>query len=141
MALDVGEPAEEPSLGELVAAASRDLSTLIRGEIDLAKAEIGAEVSKVAAGAGAFGGAAFFAVFAFLLMSFAFAYGLAKAGLPLWASFLIAGGSYLLLAGVLGLVGLVALKKVGPPERTIRTAKDTAVTLKNRGKAPARSGI
>jgi hypothetical protein len=143
MTLDPAEPADEPSLGELVAAASRDLSTLIRSEIELAKAEIGAEVGKVAAGAGAFGGAAFFAVFAFLLLSFGFAYGLAKAGLPVWAAFLIAGGAYLVPAGVFGAVGLVALKKLGPPERTVRTAKQTAAVLKNRGKAPkspARSG-
>jgi len=144
MALDPAQPGEEPSLGELVAAASRDLSTLIRSEIELAKAEIGAEVGKVAAGAGAFGGAAFFGIFAFLLLSFGFAFGLAKAGLPVWAAFLIAGGTYLLLAGVLGVVGLAALKRVGPPERTVRTAKETVAALKNRGKAakaPARSGV
>jgi hypothetical protein len=144
MALDPAQPGEEPSLGELVAAASRDLSTLIRSEIELAKAEIGAEVGKVAAGAGAFGGAAFLGIFAFLLLSFGFAFGLAKAGLPVWAAFLIAGGTYLLLAGVLGVVGLAALKRVGPPERTVRTAKETVAVLKNRGKpakAPARSGV
>jgi hypothetical protein len=144
MALDPAQPGDEPSLGELVAAAGRDLSTLIRSEIELAKAEIGAEVGKVAAGAGAFGGAAFFAIFAFLLLSFGFAYGLAKAGLPVWAAFLVAGGTYLALAAALGVAGVLALKKVGPPERTIRTAKDTVTVLKNRGKtakSPARSGI
>jgi hypothetical protein len=143
MALEPVAPADEPSLGELFAAASRDLSTVIQAEIELAKAEVGAQVGKVAAGAGAFGGAAFLGLFAFQLFSFGFAYGLAKAGLPLWAAFLIAGGAYLLVAGLLALVGISALKRVGPPERTIRSAQQTVAVLKNRGKgaAPARPGI
>ena len=66
-----------------------------------------------------------------ILLSIAAAYGLVALGLhPGWA-FLIVAGAYLLVAAVLGLVGKRAVGKVGAPERTIRTSKDTAAFLKS----------
>jgi hypothetical protein len=126
----VATKAEQPSLGELVAAASRDASILVRSEIELAKAEITAEVKKAAIGGGMFGAAGFFGLFAFIFLSFGAVYGLAQTALDVWASFLIVGGVYLLLAGI----GLSSLKKMGPPKATQRTIKDTVATLKTRGK-------
>jgi len=116
---------DEQSVGQLVAAVSRDMSTLVRAEIELAKAEVRDE-AKVAATSGAmFGAAGFVAVLAVILFSIAAAYGLVALGLhPGWA-FLIVGGAYLLLAGLLALVGRTRVKKIGPPERTIRTVKET----------------
>lgn len=124
----------EPSLGELVAAASRDASILIRSEIELAKAELTAEAKKAAVGGGMFGAAGLFGLFAFIFLSFGAVYGLDKTALDLWACFLIVGGAYLLLAGILAAVGLRSLKKMGPPERTQRTIKETVATLKSRGR-------
>jgi hypothetical protein len=121
----------EPSLGELVAAATRDMSVLVRSEIELAKLEMTAEAKKAAVGGGAFGGAAVFGLFGLIMGSFAAAYGLDTV-LPTWAAFLIVTGVYLLLAAILGLVGLGAMKKLGPPERTLRTTKETVEALKNR---------
>ncbi len=123
-------PAEaEPSLGELVATATKAASDLVRAEIDLAKAELKTEAKKAAIGGGMFGGAAFMGIFAFLLLSFAAAYAVAEA-LPTWAGFLIIGGAYLLLAAIMGLIGLKSVKKMGPPEATLRTTKETVETLK-----------
>jgi hypothetical protein len=124
----------EPSLGELVAAASRDASLLVRSEIELAKAEITAEVKKAAIGGGMFGAAGMFGLFAFIFLSFGAVYGLAQTALDVWACFLIVGGAYLLFAGVLAAIGLGSLKKMGPPKATQRTVKDTIATLKSRGK-------
>jgi hypothetical protein len=124
----------EPSLGELVAAASRDASILLRSEIELAKSEIATEVKKAAIGGGMFGAAGLFGLFAFVFLSFGAVYGLAQTALDVWACFLIVGGAYLLLAGILAAIGLRSLKKMGPPERTQRTIKDTVATLKTRGK-------
>lgn len=126
--------ATAPSLGELVAAASRDASTLVRSEIELAKAEITAEVKKAAIGGGMFGAAGMFGLFAFIFLSFGAVYGLAQTALDVWACFLIVGGAYLLLAGILAAIGLRSLKKMGPPKATQRTIKDTVATLKTRGK-------
>ncbi len=126
--------ADEPSLGELVAAASRDASILIRSEIELAKSEIQVEVKKAAVGGAMFGAAAVLGLFAFIMISFGAAHGLDESSLPTWASFLIVAGAYLLLAAILGLVGLKSVQKIGPPKRTLRTTKDTVATLKSRGK-------
>lgn len=125
-----GRP-DEATFGALVAAASRDLSTLVRSEIELAKAEIKDDVKHGVTGGAMFGAAGFLGVLVIILLSIAAAYGLVAAGLhPAWA-FLIVAGTYLLVAGVLVLLGLRSVKKVGAPERTIRTSKDTAAFLKS----------
>jgi Putative Actinobacterial Holin-X, holin superfamily III len=121
----------DESLGTLFAAASRDLSVLVRSEIELAKAEIGAEAKKAAAGGAMFGVAAVLALLALLPLIFAAAYGLVAAGLDTAVAFLIVAVVLLLLAGVLALVGKRAVSKLGAPKRTIRTSKDTAKFLKS----------
>jgi hypothetical protein len=121
----------EQSLGALFADASRDLSKLVHDEIELAKAEIRRDVKNGATGGAMFGAAGFVAVLAVILLSIAGAYGLVALGLhPGWA-FLIVAGVYLLAAVVLVLAGKKAVSKVGPPERTIRTSKETAAFLKH----------
>ena len=128
---------QQPTLGALFADASRDLSSLVHNEIELAKTEIRRDVKNGAAGGAMFGAAGFAAVLALILLSIAAAYGLVAAGLhPGWA-FLIVGGAYLLLAALLGLVGKKKVAKVGPPERAIRTSKETAAFLKHRRAANA----
>lgn len=125
----------EETLGVLFANASRDLSSLVRSEIELAKAEIRQDVKNGATGGAMFGVAAFLGLLAIILLSIAAAYGLVAAGLHPAVAFLIVAGAYLLVAGVLALVGRRAVAKVGPPERAIRTSKETAAYLKS-----ARSG-
>ena len=121
----------EQSLGQLFAEASRDLSRLVHDEIELAKSEIRRDVKNVATGGAMFGAAGFVAVLAVILLSIAAAYGLVAAGLhPGWA-FLIVAVLYLLAAVVFVLIGKQAVSKVGPPERTIRTSKETAAFLKH----------
>jgi len=125
------EGSTEETLGALFVNASRDLSALVRSEVELAKAEIRVDVKNGAKGGAMFGAAGFLAVVAFILLSIAIAYGLVAAGLhPGWA-FLIVAVLYLLIAGGLAYVGKTAVSKVGPPERTIRTSKDTAAFLKS----------
>ena len=121
----------QQTLGQLFAEASRDLSTLVHDEIELAKAEIRRDVKNGVTGGAMFGAAGFVAVLAVILLSIAAAYGLVAAGLhPGWA-FLIVAGVYLLAAVVLALMGKRAVAKVGPPQRTIRTSKETAAFLKH----------
>lgn len=121
----------EETLGALLATASRDLSALVRSEIELAKAEVRVDVKNGVKGAAMFGAAGFLGVLALILLSIAAAYGLVAAGLhPGWA-FLIVAAFYLMVAGLLAFVGKSAVSKVGPPERTIRTSKETAAFLKS----------
>ncbi|MGH8869526.1 MAG: phage holin family protein [Actinomycetes bacterium] len=122
----------ERSLGQLVASASRDISALMRAEIALAKAEAREEVKTAATGGALFGMAGFLGLLAVILLTIAAAYGLVAAGLhPAWA-FLIVAGAFLLLAGLLALIGRGRMKKVGPPQRTIRTVKDSLATVRHR---------
>lgn len=124
--------AEERTIGQLVADATKDLSDLVRHEIALAKSELKRDVARGGVGAGMLGAAAFFAAVAFLLLCFAGVYGLVAAGLPTWASFLIVFGVLMLLAGLLAVIGRSQLTKMRPPERTIATAKETVAVLKGR---------
>ena len=121
----------DETLGTLFATASRDLSALVRSEIELAKTELRQEVKNGATGGAMFGAAAFLSLLAIVLLSIAFAEGLIELGVMRWLAFLIVTVVYLLVAGVLVLVGKRAVSKVGPPERTIRTSKETAAFLKN----------
>jgi hypothetical protein len=121
----------DETLGALFATASRDLSALVRGEIELAKTEIRQEVGNGVKGGAMFGAAAFLSLLAVILLSIAIAEGLIELGVVPWLAFLIVTVFYLLVAGVLVLVGKKAVSKVGPPERTIRTSKETAAFLKS----------
>ena len=126
-----GTGTDEPTLGALVASASRDLTGLVHSEIELAKTELKAEVSTAVKGGVMFGAAAVLGGLAVILLSHAAAWVLFALGLPAWAGFLIVAAVYLLLAGIFAFIGWRAMKKVGPPERTVRTSKDTAAFLKN----------
>lgn len=132
---------EEPTVGQLFAAVSRDLSSLVRSEIELAKAEIKDDVRSAGTGGGMLGAAAFLSLLAVILLSIAAAYALTALGLhPAWA-FLIVAGFYLLVAGVLGLVGVRSFKQIKPPERTIKTAKESAALLNSDGRAQVRAEV
>ena len=85
----------EETLGALFATASRDLSTLVRSEVELAKAEIRADVKNGVTGGAMFGAAAFLGVLAVILLSIALAQGLVRAGVVSWLAFLIVAVFYL----------------------------------------------
>lgn len=116
---------DEQSLGELVAAATRDLSLLVHKEVELAKTEISAELKRAGIGAGLLGGAGFIGVFALVLFSVAASLGLAAgADIPAWAGFLCIGALFGGGAGLFAALGVGKVVKVGPPQRTIRTVRD-----------------
>ena len=125
-------PGGERTLGQLVADASKDLSTIVRSEIALAKAELKRDVQAGVVGAAMFVVAGVFAFLAVILLLIAAAYGLVAAGLSPWLSFLIVGGALLLVGLLLVLVGKSRLGKIAPPERAIRTSKETVAALKQR---------
>ena len=133
-----GTPTNEASLGELVANATRDLSSLVHQEVELAKVEIKRDVAAAGKGAGMFGGAGFLGVFALVFLSISAAYGLHWLGVPLGCSFFAVGLIYVIVAGVLAMSGKKSLTKVGPPEKTIETLKDDAAWAKHPTVTPTR---
>ncbi|GAA3679088.1 MULTISPECIES: phage holin family protein [Yimella] len=123
--------AQERTLGQLVADASQDLQSIVKGEIALAKMEIKSDVSKGGKGAGLLVGAGIFGLFTLGFLLTAGAWGLFAAGLPRWAAFLIVGGVLLLITLILALMGKSALSKMqGKPVKTIDNAEKTIAALK-----------
>jgi uncharacterized membrane protein YqjE len=105
------------SIGELISLAVRDVSQLVKWEIDLAKLELRDDVKRLAISGGMLCIAAFVACLVLVLLSFAAAYGLMAAGIWAWAAFLIVSAGYVLLAGgavvfgVLKIRGLTGLRR------------------------------
>jgi len=130
----------DATLGELVATATRDLSSLMRQEVELAKVEIKRDVVAAGKGAGMFGGAGFAGLMALLFLSISAAYGIAHFDVPLGCAFFAVGAIYLLLGGVLALTGKKSIGKVGPPTKTIETLKDDAAWAKHPTTTPTRPG-
>ncbi|ETK34420.1 phage holin family protein [Microbispora sp. ATCC PTA-5024] len=114
---------EDESLGALVAQASHHISTLVRSEIELAKAELKFDAKRVGTAAGLFGAAAFIGHLCLILASFAIAYGLVALGLSAWLAFAIVTVFYLLMAAVLVFVGYRRLKGLTGMKRTVRSLK------------------
>lgn len=126
----------EPTIGRLVADASRDISALVQSEIALAKSELTVSAKAGGIGAALFVIAGFFGLLITILVSIAFAYLLTMTGLhPAWA-FLIVSGAYALLAGLLVLIGIRKLKKIRAPTKTISTAKQIPSAFRNSPKSP-----
>ena len=122
----------EPTIGRLVTDASRDISSLITQEIQLAKSELKMSVKAGGVGIGLFAAAAFVAVLAIIMLSVAIAYLIHwnGDGPALQWAFLIVFAFYLLVAAVLGLVGYRKFKQVGPPDKAIHQGKEIPKALK-----------
>lgn len=121
---------EEPTIGKLVVDASRDLSTLVQKEIQLAKSELKVSIRLGGMSIALFVVAGFLALLGVIMLSIAFAFLLHFTGLDLAWCFLIVFGAYMLLAALLGLVGYRKVRKVHPPERAIAQAKQIPGALK-----------
>ena len=85
----MGQNEGEPTIGQLIANASRDLSSLVRSEIELAKSELKASAKAAGTGGGLFGSAAFLGLLAIILLSIAAAYGVSALGLHPALAFLV----------------------------------------------------
>ena len=121
---------DDPTLGRLFADASRDISSLVRQEIALAKTELQISVKTGGLGIGLFAGAAFIGVLAVIMLSVAIAYFIHMTGLDLAWCFLIVFVLYVLVAGLLAFVGVKKVKQVRAPERAIYQAQETKNILK-----------
>lgn len=131
--MSVPTPSEQKaattSLGDLLGEVTRDISTLMRQEVALAKAEVKESAGKAAKGAGTLGGAAYAAMMAILFLSIAL----------WWAPGTLTGGGWsgvvvaviwAIVAGVLYAVGRAELKKVEGVPQTVETLKEIPETLK-----------
>lgn len=125
----VGESTER-TLGQLVAQATEDMSAILRAEVALAKAEITEDVRNGAMAGGLFGAAGYLGLLASILLTISAGYGLVAAGLAAWLAFLVVALVLVLLAGLLALVGKSRISRVGPPERALRSARQTIAAVR-----------
>lgn len=122
--------AEERTVGQLVAQASQEVSEIVRAELALAKAELARSAKNGAVGGGMFAAAGYLGFLASILLTIAAAYGLVAAGLRPWLAFLIVAVVFLVLAGILALIGKSRFGRVGPPTRTIESTRLTIAAVK-----------
>ena len=94
---------ERPT-GELLKELSDHTTMLVKQEIELAKAELGEKGKKAGLGAGMFGGAGLFGVFAFAALTTCIIAALEQV-MDLWLAALIVTVVYAAIAGVLALQG------------------------------------
>lgn len=122
----------EHSVGDLIGEVTSDLSTLMRQEMALAKAEIKEEVAKTGKAAGMFGGAGVAGYMVALFVSIAAWWGLASVMDEAWAALIVAV-VWAVIAAVLFVTGRKQMREVHPkPERTVSTLKEVPDALKGR---------
>jgi hypothetical protein len=133
-----GDPdLRDRSTTDLLKKLSDETTTLVRREIDLAKAELAEKGKKAGMGAGMFGGAGLFGVGAFAALTTCLIAALDTA-MPLWLAALIVTVVYAVVAAVLALTGKGKVQEAGPPvpEQAIESTKEDVEWAKTR----ARSG-
>jgi Putative Actinobacterial Holin-X, holin superfamily III len=134
---EVPEPAGDgQSLGDLVALAAKDVSQLIRYEIDLAKTELKGDVQRIGL-AGALGGvAAFVACLVLVLLSIALGFGLIALGIWAWAAFLIVSAAYVLFAVLVLGIAYLKLRRLSGLKKTRETVSEGLGILGRDGQQP-----
>ena len=129
-------PASDQSIADLTRQLSEQTKTLVRQEVELAKAELGEKGKRVGIGAGMFGGAGLFGVFAFATLTACLILALSEAVEP-WLAALIVTVVYGAIAGVLALSGRRQVQEAAPPmpEQTVETVKEDVAWTKQRAQA------
>ncbi|MGD9956665.1 MAG: phage holin family protein [Candidatus Nanopelagicales bacterium] len=119
---------EKQSLGTMISGVTQDISTLLRGEIELVKAEISQQARTAAQGSGLLVGAAVVAGTAalFLLLTLAW---LLDEWLPTWAAFGIVTLLLIITAVILGLVGRKQLERIKGLEASPASIEKTKAVL------------
>jgi hypothetical protein len=120
------------SVGDLVRLANDQFATLIRHEVDFAKAEMAQKAKRAGIGAGLFGFAGVVALYALGVLIAAAVLGVAVA-LPGWAAALIVAGGLLLVAAVAVAIGRSRLKAATPavPQESVQSLRDDLTAVKS----------
>lgn len=123
------QKAAKTSPGDLLGEVTRDLSTLMRQELELAKAELRQSATRAGKGAGMLGGAGYAAIMAVLFLSITLWWGLGYLVGKGWSGLIVAG-NWAIIGLVLFLIGRKELKTVKGAPRTVDSLKKIPDTLK-----------
>ncbi|POH68277.1 hypothetical protein C3B61_04685 [Cryobacterium zongtaii] len=121
--------AEETSLGDLLSEVTRDVSTLMRQEVELAKAELRQSATRAGKGAGLLGGAGYAAHLTVLFLSFAAWWGLGHVIDIAWAAVIVAV-AWGIVAAVLYSRGRKEMKTITGAPKTVDSLKQIPDALK-----------
>jgi uncharacterized membrane protein YqjE len=126
----------ERSTGELLRQLSEETTTLVKQELDLAKAELSDKGRQAARGAGMFGGAGLAGVFALAAVTTA-AIAALDTAMDLWLAALIVAAVYAAVAGVLALRGRDEVQHATPPvpEQATQSVKEDLEWAKTRARS------
>ncbi|MGE2834108.1 phage holin family protein [Mycobacterium sp. SMC-4] len=126
--VDPHAPKPDPSIGDLVKDATAQVSTLVRAEVELAKAEITRDVKKGLTGS-AFFIAALVTLFYSTFFLFFFLAELLDEWLWRWAAFLIVFGIMVVVTGILALFGYLKVRRIRGPRKTIESVRELPEAL------------
>lgn len=121
--------AASTSLGELLGEVTRDLSTLMRQEIALAKAELKESATRAGKGAGMLGGAGYAGLMAIFFLSIALWWGLGFLVGLVWSAIIVAI-IWGIIAAILYVNGRKQLKTVEGAPQTVDTLKEIPDAIK-----------
>ena len=128
---DRADALREQSLADLLRQLSQETATLVRQEIDLAKAEVADRGKKAGLGAGMFGAAGIVGFLALASLTACLILALAEA-VPAWLAALIVAVALGAVAAVLGLRGRDKVQEATPPApQTVETVKEDGQWAKN----------
>ena len=125
----------DPSIGELVKDATAQVSTLVRAEVELARAEITRDVKKGMTGS-IFFIAGLVVLFYSTFFFFFFLAELLDSWIWRWAAFLIVFGIMVLVTAVLALLGYLKVRRIRGPQKTIESVKETRSAFTGPRQAP-----
>jgi uncharacterized membrane protein YqjE len=126
-------------VGELLKELSSQTTTLVRQELELAKAEMAEKGKKAGLGAGMFGGAGIFGLLALASLTTCVIAALAT-GMEVWVAALIVGAVYAGIAAVLAVAGRQKTREATPPapEQAIESTKEDVQWAKTQVKSARR---
>jgi len=140
-----GPREEERPVGDLVSDVSQKVSTLVREEIELAKAEVSEKVSELVKGAAVGAAAGVFAFLGLILLMHGIAWLLTELffGDNIWLGFLVEAVLFFAIAAVAGLMAYKAFQRGAPPtpEMAIEEGKRIKQTLESSSTPAAKEPV
>src|SRR5215469_4486503 len=120
----------EASVGDLVSLAVRDVTRLVRYELELARLELRADGRRLFMSVALTATAGFAGILVMFMLSYALAFGLITLGIWNWAAFLIVAGAYVVLGALAMLVVYILLRRVTGLRKTRDTVQEDLAVLR-----------
>ncbi len=118
-------------IGDLIGDLGRQVSTLVRKELDLARVEVTSSVVRLSRGAAMAGGGGAILYAGFLVLLGAIVLGLIEAGVDAWLAALIVAGVVLVIGAVVTSIGTKRLQSTDlAPTQTAETVRENVEFVK-----------